>query len=367
MRKGRCCLTGNPHAAQRLALRALNKIVIDKDLWITSGVTELIFEQGVALPSDSDRIFENLGISSIDLSAVDVTAAESMNDMFRGCTSLNEIKTPVNVTLDATLSAAYADENGNSYSYLPKNLTESVTLSRATQSEWLNDYEYHIEGNKIVLTAYHGESYDVTVHGSAEVAGTTYSLVEYTAGIDASPFGGTLTLEQGVVLPDDCRNLFANAWDLQRIDLSNIDTSNVTNMYGMFDGCYGLTELDLSGFDTSNVTDMGYMFSGCESLSSLDLSSFDTSNVTAMNNMFSYCNSLNEIKISGFDTSNVTTMYDMFGYCHSLTEIDVSGFDTSNCIDMSYMFSSCGELTSLDVSGFDTSNVARMNSMFRGC
>ena len=56
----------------------------------------------------------------------------------------------------------------------------------------------------------------------------------------------------------------------------------------MFPHC-SLTSLDLSNFDTSNVTDMSSMFYGCLNLKSLDLSSFDTSNVTNMSYMFYIC------------------------------------------------------------------------------
>ncbi|MBF1069741.1 MAG: BspA family leucine-rich repeat surface protein, partial [Prevotellaceae bacterium] len=45
----------------------------------------------------------------------------------------------------------------------------------------------------------------------------------------------------------------------------------------MFRLCQSLTALDLSNFDTSKVTDMMGMFEGCESLTALDLSNFKTS------------------------------------------------------------------------------------------
>ena len=50
------------------------------------------------------------------------------------------------------------------------------------------------------------------------------------------------------------------------------NTSNVTKMGEMFNGCSGLTSLDVSSFDTSNVTDMIGMFRYCSGLTSLDLS-----------------------------------------------------------------------------------------------
>ena len=51
----------------------------------------------------------------------------------------------------------------------------------------------------------------------------------------------------------------------------------------MFYNCENITEIDLSNFDTSQVTDMRYMFDGCSSLISLNLSNFNTSQVIYMN------------------------------------------------------------------------------------
>ena len=153
---------------------------------------------------------------------------------------------------------------------------------------------------------------------------------------------------------------------LKTVDLTKLDTSQVTDMSFMFDGCSDLTILDLSNFDTSQVTDMHYMFRRCSSLTALDVSNFDTSNVTNMASMFNYCNSLTELDLSNFDTSQVTDMRFMFNYCNSLTALDVSNFDTSNVTNMASMFNYCNSLTELDLSGFDTSQVIDMSNMFGG-
>ena len=149
--------------------------------------------------------------------------------------------------------------------------------------------------------------------------------------------------------------------------LEHLNTSQVTDMGGMFLGCESLAALDLSSFDTSQVTDMGCMFYGCASLTSLDLSSFDTSKVTYMGWMFSCCKSLIALDLSNFYTSQVTDMERMFFDCESLTSLDLSSFDTSKVTYMSNMFYGCASLTSLDLSSFDTSKVTHMNSMFNSC
>ena len=103
------------------------------------------------------------------------------------------------------------------------------------------------------------------------------------------------------------------------------NTSNVTDMVRMFDGCSGLTSLDVSSFDTSNVTNMPSMFAYCSSLTSLDLSNFVTSKVTSMSYMFNGCTGLTSLDLSGWDTSKVTNMSDIFRNCTSLTSIRMVG------------------------------------------
>ena len=50
-----------------------------------------------------------------------------------------------------------------------------------------------------------------------------------------------------------------------------------------------LKELNISNFNTSNVTDMSYMFQGCESLEELDLSHFNMNQINNIYAMFCKC------------------------------------------------------------------------------
>ena len=177
----------------------------------------------------------------------------------------------------------------------------------------------------------------------------------------------SVVIEKGVSAPEISSELFARLEAVESLDLSNLDTSRVTYMGGMFWGCSSLSSLDLSGWDTSRVTGMWGMFRGCSSLSSLDLSGWDTSRVTDMAWMFQGCSSLASLDLSGWDTSRVTGMTAMFSGCPSLSSLDLSGWDTSRVGDMVGMFEGCPSLSSLDLSGWDTSQVLRMWDMFAGC
>ena len=163
------------------------------------------------------------------------------------------------------------------------------------------------------------------------------------------------------------RSMFYGCSSLTNLYINNFNTKNVTAMGALFSGCSSITSLDLSSFNTSNVTDMNSMFSGCSSITSLDLSSFNTSKVMNMGSMFSSCSSLISLDLSSFNTSKVTNMYQMFYDCQSLTNLDLSSFNTSNVTNMTSIFSHCSSLTSLDLSSFNTSNVTNMQSMFSDC
>lgn len=139
---------------------------------------------------------------------------------------------------------------------------------------------------------------------------------------------------------------FAYQFDrVTALDLSEWDTSNVTDMSFVFANCHALQTLDLTGWDTSKVTTMEDMFSGCLALTSLDVTHFKTANVTNMASMFSTCMAFTELDVSNFDVSNVTTMRGMFTQCYDLTTLDLSTWDTSNVTDMSSMFKNDENLT----------------------
>ena len=161
--------------------------------------------------------------------------------------------------------------------------------------------------------------------------------------------------------------MFLNCSSLTALDLLMFDTSNVTVMGRMFQNCSSLTLLDLSSFNTAKLTDIGAMFTNCYNLKSVNLSSFDTSNVTSFWEAFFNCKSLIKLDLSNFDTSKVVNMEKMFIGCSSLVELNVSSFNTSNVTKFYDMFNGCSSLKKLDVSGFDTSKATTMGNMFSGC
>lgn len=143
---------------------------------------------------------------------------------------------------------------------------------------------------------------------------------------------------------------------------------NASSCHAMFRDCSNLTQIDLSNFDTSQVTDMCFMFYNCERLKEIDLNNFNTSNVTDMSSMFEYCKALAKLDLSNFNTSRVVNMCNMFSGCSNLTTLNLSSFNTNNVITMAYMFFDCKALTSIYTSDeWNINNVHSTGTTFTGC
>lgn len=118
----------------------------------------------------------------------------------------------------------------------------------------------------------------------------------------------------------DLSDMFYGCRSLTTINYINLwNTSNVTNMNSMFDGCVDLTSLDLSNFNTSNVTDMGRMFAACRSIYKLDLRNFDMSKVTNTNSMFSGCSNLRELRLDNCSKDTISKIINSSNFPTSVT------------------------------------------------
>ena len=203
-----------------------------------------------------------------------------------------------------------------------------------------------------------------------------------------------------IYLNPDSSYMFSYMQWLTGLDLTNLDSSMVTNMYDMFYYCNNLTELNVSNWDTSNVTNMSYMFYYCSNLKELDLSNWDLGKITdasSMQQMLWSTNSLKTLSMSGWKIPQTFTdvMWRYWGYPNnSIEEVDVTNWDLnetknvhwlfadskslktikwletwdlSNVENMSQMFQNCSNLTWLDLSNWNTSNVTDVSLMFYGC
>ena len=242
----------------------------------------------------------------------------------------------------------------------------SVSFVREVNDTILNGYEKNSDGTykTVSVGAVNGTGIDGNLTTDVSDVVAYCKLTENTMIISEI----IIYSPARIYAPQDCNSFFAEGI-FARIDLSNFDTSNVTNMSKMFYNC-GITLLNLSNFDTSQVTDMNNMFFGySDDLEGpdQDLSNFNTSKVKNMENMF-YGSMLENLDLSNFDTREVTNMSGMFS-SSSYDSLDLSSFDTSKVVNMSKMFEDSSILTTIYVnsSKWSTANVTSSNNMFNKC
>ena len=167
-----------------------------------------------------------------------------------------------------------------------KNLVKSITTKK---------------DNIVPATAI--ESWDISEAGD----GSVMAYVE-DDGSGNSTYKVTIGGKGGIIANESMIRYFAGFSKMTSIDLSALDTSEVTTMRFMFCECSSLTSLDVSKFDTSQVTNMDSMFDSCRSLRSLDVSSFDISKVTSMHAMFCDCPARNTVDQTKFADANKCPM-----------------------------------------------------------
>ena len=226
------------------------------------------------------------------------------------------------------------------------------TMKQDILGDKLFDFEVSDENNEIYITKYYDKPERKEVVIPSFVDGIKYRNANDNDRDEDEDisfrligiFFGCKYLEKvrmGPNVKGDLAVLFCG-FKGDKLDLSDFDTSNITNMDSMFEWCYAKHIHLGNKFNTSKVESMKFMF--CSSkIRKLELPEyFNTRNVENMEGMF-YCCSAEEINLGkAFYTSNVRDMSRMFS-CSSLKKLDLGdNFDTSNVEDMSCMFEDCG-------------------------
>ena len=324
-----------------------------------------------------DGMFEGCSsLETLDLSAMSTRRVASMTAFLGGCESLAELSIgsefawigedcypPTGDWKQGSTGTDYAESD------IPTNKPDKYTRTKTAFAVYSAD-DQSLTFYKRFATPAAGGVFEGKTATGVYTGFETQQFDGYLSNVPWLSYQSnvkTVTVADEGIAPVSTANWFYSFTNVESINLSKLDTRNVTSMYCMFRGCKTLTTLDVSSFSTANVKNMGSMFDGCSALTSLDLSSFDTTNVTNMRSMFFDCKALTALGVSSFATEKVTNMYGMFYNCGSLTSLDVSHFDTSNATNMSNMFYGCAALPALDVLSFDTDKVTDMGSMFYGC
>ena len=141
------------------------------------------------------------------------------------------------------------------------------------------------------------------------------------------------------------------------------DLKKATELQLLFFDTANIREIDLSGLETRDVTQLQFAFQECKATSITFPEYLDLRKVTTMQNMF-FKSGVTSLDLRGFHTRDLENIRLMFQLSPNLSSILFSDkFDTSNVTDMQNVFAETN-LSSLDISYFDTSNVTNMGWMF---
>ena len=270
---------------------------LDLSSFITSKVTDM-----------HDMFFYSSNLRTIYVGNGWSTAAvTSSSSMFYGCTSLvGGQGTTYNASNPMDKTYAHIDGGPSNPGYFTDKNAPVAYACYTPSNTTLTFYYDNQRGSRT------GTTYDLNTGSNYTDWDTDGTKASVTKVVFDPSFAGAR--------PTTTCDWFYGMQNLQSITgISNLNTSEVTNMAFMFQTCTQLTSLDLSHFNTSKVTDMSGMFSNSTGLTSLDLSSFNTSRVTTMRNMFSSCSNLRTIYVgNGWSTAAVTYSTNMFNGCTSL-------------------------------------------------
>ncbi|MBU9909181.1 BspA family leucine-rich repeat surface protein [Prevotella copri] len=336
-------------------------------------------------------------LTSLDVTHFNTEKVTNMRFMFSSCSSLTSLNlTNFNTEKVTDMDDMFSDCQALTTIYASdKFVTNQVTSS---------DNMFHMCINLIGAIEYDGSKSDHTYanyeNGYFSPEGGFYAYAEFDNATGTLTFRrglskpeGAYGLNEGRNLPDwnnlgtnvkkvvfdasfasarptNCYGWFKDFTNLTTIEgFEYLNTENVTNMTGVFNGCSALTSLDLTNFNTAKVTDMKLLFANCSALESLDLSMFNTENVTSMPSMFNGATNLKTLNVSNFNTEKVNNMGHMFANCPNLTSLDLSSFNTKGVEYVDNIFKNCSNLTTIYASenfafGSGLKNGA---DMFLGC
>ena len=129
------------------------------------------------------------------------------------------------------------------------------------------------------------------------------------------------------------------------------------------------TSIDISNIDTSEITSFNDLFENNSFLKEINLTGIKTPKLETMNNTFLKCYNLRHIK--GFNTLDISSLKeanDTFRLAISLVELDVTGWKPENLDTMSSTFDTCLNLREIKgMADLKTPKLRQMNGTFKKC
>lgn len=134
-------------------------------------------------------------------------------------------------------------------------------------------------------------------------------------------------------------NKFQNDMNLEYMPLVN--TSKLNRCDNMFDGCSYLQQIPQLNLSAISLgTGLTYTFRNCIALEKVDLSNVNTSQITSLKSTFNVCKKLKELDLSTWTAPSLTSMNNTFDGCQSLQKLDIRKLELTNVNNYTNVFSS---------------------------
>ena len=271
-----------------------------------------------------------------------------MSDMFTDCVMLHEVKLGSSFSFKGDGSASGVLQTP-SYTSTGKWMREDGAFGPYTPAELRDNYDGAVmAGTWIWEPLPNGGAVAVLDdEGTMTFFRTNIIYVNKSTGIFADTNGHEYS---GRVFTgfENGNRTWESYWNqIKTAHVAAGYTIKPNSMKAWFSGCSVMTSVDLSGVDSTELTSIASLFNGCAQLKSVNLSGLDTSNVTSMYQVFNGCSSLSSLDLSNFDVSNVTDFYEMFRDCSSLTTLNLTSFSFKYDARLEGFFTGCSALSTL--------------------
>ena len=355
---------------------------------------------------------ENRLVDQINYKLTNDTSTDNKKDLGQNLTAPDETKQAPTTKSDAEKSIVrsnsvqqannqsndHAEDNSQSQNEQKLDLTKNSQLAKKVlatnlietnsspmtnggfdEATWgkldITKWQGQAENGVYQLTSYTGDPSHIIVPNEADFEQAGKSTNGLQVGIDRDTVRSLSSNQTQTIAFSKTNNQKVKAigtnWadafsyiSLSKLDGSNLDVSNVTNMNSMFKGTSISDSISLAHWDTSKVTDMSFMFS-FNSISDLtSLTNWNTSNVTDMSSMFQESSISNLTPLAHWKTGKVTDMSSMFQVSSISDLTPLAHWDTSKVTNMSGMFidNKVSDLTPL--ANWKTGKVTDMRIMF---
>ena len=176
-----------------------------------------------------------------------------------------------------------------------------------------------------------------------------------------------------------CTNLsFDNKKEMEEWFFKLPNETPLQNMSLLFSGCKGLKQINWPNWKNvkfDKLEDISYMFNRCSNLTNVGyFKYFNTSKVTNMCGLFNGCKSLVSFSLDrkpNYDiylvTKSAKDMSIMFQGCENLEKIDSSCCEAKKLEDVSGMFANCKKIVSIKNILYYTEKISDITAIFKNC